>query len=414
LARRQGQIIPRGDHRWLVRVFFGRDHLTRRRMYLSRTVHGSFRAAQQYLSAKITECEQSRELDGAKMTLNQFLDRWLEIAARPKLRTKSLADYQSLLRRHIRPALGECELSRLAPLDLQSIYFQMYQQKLSPRTIGYTHAVLHAALEQAVRWRLLGRNPASGVEIPKPPRTEMRVFRPDEARRFLDLALPTKHGVLFALALTTGLRPSEYLALRWSDFCWKDETVTVTRTLEKGRGWKFAPTKRARSRRQVKLESWLARRLRYLYMSEQSIPDLSPPTARPIFRTRRGLPINSDYLAREFKCLLRAAGLEPMRLYDLRHTAATLALAAGVSAKVVSEQLGHASSTFTLDVYSHVLPHMQSDAATRVAALLGMGGSEQEAIRAGVRKLPQSGRPGQLASGASQSYTQEVGYSAAI
>jgi hypothetical protein len=100
-----------------------------------------------------------------------------------------------------------------------------------------------------------------------------------------------------------------------------------------------------------------------------------------------------DPLAREFKRLLRAAGCEPMRLYDLRHTAATLALSAGVPAKVVSEQLGHASSAFTLEVYSHVLPHMQAEAAERVAALLRMDSCEREAIPAGVRKSPQSVRP---------------------
>lgn len=391
MARRHGQIIPRGDHSWLVRVYLGLNHETRRRRYVNRTVRGSFHSAQQYLNAKITECEESRELDGVHLTLDQYLDRWLELAARPKLRTKSLADYQSLLCRHIRPALGECELSRVAPLDFQSAFHEMHEKKLSPRTVGYTHAILHAALEQAVRWRLLGRNPASGVEIPKPARAEMRVLPPQDARRFLEYALPTRYGVLFVLALTTGLRPSEYLALRWSDIDWQDETVTVMRTLEKGRGWTFAPTKRALSRRQVKLESWVARRLRHLYMRERSIPDLSPLSARPIFRTHRDQPINSDYLAREFKRLLREAGLPQMRLYDLRHTAATLALAAGVSAKVVSEQLGHASSAFTLDVYAHVLPHMQAEAADRVEALLGMAEERENLARR--RKPPQSVRP---------------------
>jgi integrase len=375
----------------LVRVYLGLNHETRRRRYVNRTVRGSFHSAQQYLNAKITECEESRELDGVHLTLDQYLDRWLELAARPKLRTKSLADYQSLLCRHIRPALGECELSRVAPLDFQSAFHEMHEKKLSPRTVGYTHAILHAALEQAVRWRLLGRNPASGVEIPKPARAEMRVLPPQDARRFLEYALPTRYGVLFVLALTTGLRPSEYLALRWSDIDWQDETVTVMRTLEKGRGWTFAPTKRALSRRQVKLESWVARRLRHLYMRERSIPDLSPLSARPIFRTHRDQPINSDYLAREFKRLLREAGLPQMRLYDLRHTAATLALAAGVSAKVVSEQLGHASSAFTLDVYAHVLPHMQAEAADRVEALLGMAEERENLARR--RKPPQSVRP---------------------
>ena len=98
-----------------------------------------------------------------------------------------------------------------------------------------------------------------------------------------------------------------------------------------------------------------------------------------------------------------------MRLYDLRHTAATLALSAGVPAKVVSEQLGHASSAFTLDVYAHVLPHMQSEAAVRVAALLGMDGPEREAIQTGVRKPPQSVHPGQLESESRSIYAQGAG-----
>jgi integrase len=289
LARKHGQIVARGNQRWLVRVSLGRDPDTRRRRYHNCTFRGGFRVAQYYLNARLEEREQVRELDGACMTLNQYLDRWLELAARPKLRKKSFSDYQSLLARSIRPALGERMLSDVAPLDLQSAYHRMHQKKLSPRTVGYTHAVLHAALEQAVRWRLLSRNPASGVEIPKPTGTEMRVLRPDEARRFLEHALPTRYGVLFALALTTGLRPSEYLALRWSDIDWEKKTVTVARTLEKGRGWTFAPTKRARSRRQVKLESWVARRLRHLYMREQSIYEgavdtrLQPPNGSADF-----------------------------------------------------------------------------------------------------------------------------------
>jgi integrase len=394
LARRQGQIVHRGDHRWLVRVFLGRDPETRRRIYSNRTLRGSFRAAQLYLNTRLAECEKDKEFLGAQLTLNQYLDRWLELAARPKLRTKSLADYTSLLGRYIRLVLGQRKLRDLAPLDFQSVFHEMHQKKLSPRTVAYTHAVLHAALEQAVRWRLLGRNPASGVEIPKPARAEMRVLPPQGARRFLSHALPTKYGVLFALALTTGLRPSEYLALRWSDIDWQDETVTVTRTLEKGSGWRFAATKRPHSRRRVRLESWVARRLWHLYRWERSKPDLSPLGARPIFRTRTGQPINSDSLAREFKRLLRQAGLSPMRLYDLRHTAATLALSAGVPPKIVSEQLGYASSAFTLDVYSHVLPHMQAEAAKRVEALLGM--AEERKKLAGRRKPPQSLRPDAL------------------
>ncbi len=101
----------------------------------------------------------------------------------------------------------------------------------------------------------------------------MRVLSPDEARRFLDHALRTKYGVLFALALTTGMRPSEYLALRWSDIHWQDETVMVVRTLVKGSGWSFSPTKRPSSRRQVKFETWVANRLRQLYALDTFEPN---------------------------------------------------------------------------------------------------------------------------------------------
>ncbi len=389
LARRQRQIIARGNGRWLVCVSICRDHRTRRCKKLDGTIRDGVRAAQRDLVPRLEESDQAREPDAARLTLNQYLDRWLELAVRLKLRAKSFADYEALLGRYIRPSLGQRELSSLAPLDFQSVYYRMRASGLSPRTVRYTHSVLHAALEQAVRWRLIERNPASGVEIPNPIRREMRVLNPAEARRFLDHAGKTRYGVLLALALTTGMRPSEYLALRWSDVDWQEETVTVSRSLEKGSGWKFADTKRARSRRPVKLESWVASRLRQMYSIDAARPSTSPEVAQQIFKTRLGRPINSNYLARRFKQLLREAGLPMMRLYDLRHTAATLALAAGVPAKVVSEQLGHASSAFTLDVYSHVLPHMQAEAAKRVEALLGMNGNEQEGIRSGQRERPE-------------------------
>ncbi len=121
----------------------------------------------------------------------------------------------------------------------------------------------------------------------------------------------------------------------------------------------------------------------------ESILSGTQSAIRQIFKTRFGRPINSNYLARRFKHLLREAGLATMRLVDLRHTAATLALAAGVSVKVVSEQPGHASSAFTLDVYAHVLPHMRAEAAVRVEAFWGMDGHQEEGTQAGRRKPPE-------------------------
>ena len=382
VARKLGQIIARGDGRWLVRISLGRDPEKRRRRYHNRTIWSSLRSAQRYLNSRLEERQQAREFPGADLTLSQYLDRWLALAARPRLRAKSYLDYLALAARYIRLTLGEHMIRTLAPLDFQAVYQGMLEDDLSSRTIHYTHAVVHAALEQAVQWRLLPSNPSTGVALPKASRPEIRVLTPDEARRFLRVALATKYGPLLALALTTGLRPSEYLALRWSDIDWQEESVTVSRTLEKGTGWLFAETKRARSRR-VKLQTWVATLLHRRHVIERGEGSTDSRSPSQIFRNSSGRPINSDYLARQFKRLLADAGLPPMRLYDLRHTAATFALAGGVSFKVVSEQLGHASSAFTLDVYSHLLPHMQTEAAGRVERLLGLNASGQTILATG-------------------------------
>ena len=327
-----------------------------------------------YLNRRLEALDRDRDLEGTEMTCDEYFDRWLELGARPKLRPKSYRDYQSLLLRYVRPSLGERRLRGIVPLDIQSLYQAMEARGLSSRTIRYTHAVVHSAFEQAVRWRLLVSNPSAGVSLPpQKRRCEIRVLNPEEARRFLHHALEHRYGLAFAVALTTGMRPSEYLALRWSDIDWVQQTLAISRTLVKGsRGWNFNDTKRARSRRVIKLQSWVIDLLR-LKHEEREKSDL--PSAEQIFRTPSGGPVNSDYLARCFKQVLLAAGIKTMRLYDLRHSAATLALSAGVSSKVVSEQLGHASSAFTLDTYSHVLPHLQTEAAGRVEALLFPSGS---------------------------------------
>jgi integrase len=167
--------------------------------------------------------------------------------------------------------------------------------------------------------------------------------------------------------MTSGMRPSEYLALTWNDVDLSHGTVSVSHTLEwrKG-GWEFADTKRSRSRRVVKLQEWVV-----ALLGDQMSREGTGCGDDLLFRAKRGGPIREPrFVQCYFKPLLKGAELPPIRLYDLRHTAATISLAAGVSPKIISEQLGHASVGFTLDVYSHVLPHMQDAAAVRVQALL--------------------------------------------
>lgn len=195
------------------------------------------------------------------------------------------------------------------------------------------------------------------------------LFDVHQEKQFIAAISGHKYEVLFALAVTTGMRPNEYLALTWSDFNLECGTVSVSKTLEwQERGWRFEDTKRGRSRRMVKLQNWVIALLRRL---EEKARAAGAKSGDLVFTSHFGGPIREvKFVVRHFKPLLESAGLPNIRLYDLRHSAATLALVAGVSPKVVSEQLGHASAAFTLEVYSHVLPHMQDAAAMKVEALL--------------------------------------------
>ena len=392
MARKTGQIVGRGPRRWLVRVFLGRDRETRRRRYLSRTVHGPVRHAQTYLNKVLRERDLGRRIEGVTITLNEFLDRWLETAAKPKLRDKSYESYESLLRRYIRPVLGELILSAVTPLDVQDAYQKMIDRGLSSRTVRYTHSVLRSAIRQAIRWRLLLQDPTDGAQLPRLGRREMSVLTAEQSRIFLSAALKTHYGPVFAVALTTGMRPSEYLALKWQDIDWDRGTVSVVRSLERSPGgWRFAETKRARSRRIIRFQDWVLGTLKNLEARTIRRSGCSrPDNSELVVTSPAGHPIYSDKLAKRFKAILGHNGLPMIRLYDLRHTAATLALSAGVPPKVVAEQLGHASAAFTLDVYSHLLPHMQEEAAIKVEQILAGPGLLPHRM-AGQKHFPKTG-----------------------
>jgi integrase len=372
MARKQGQIIARGQSAWLVRIYQGRDPQTGTRKYLNQTIHGPLREAQRFLNTKLQQRDRTRSPRAAVISLNQFLDQWLATVAKPKLRARTFYDYQTLLRLYIRPILGTRLIGAIGQIDMQELYAQMFERGLSARTIEYTNAVLESAFRQAVRWRMLAEDPCAGVDLPRVKHKEMDALSVEECRRFLAVAAEFEWHALFALALTTGMRPSEYLALKWSDVDWERGTASVSRTIQaSGSSWTFDDTKRKRSRRIVKLQNFVIKALRGLQRKQGTCVEGNCRTAlNLIFVTEAGMPLTQRVVKREFRRLLAKAGIRPVRLYDLRHTAATLGIAAGVSVKVISDLLGHASISFTLERYSHVLPSIQDEAAAKVERLL--------------------------------------------
>lgn len=241
MARKVGQIIRRETGTWLVRVYSGRDPETKRRKYLNQTIHGGLRDAQAHLNKMLSERDLGRKLDSSKQTLNQHLDYWLELCAKPRLRAKSLKDYEGLLRRYVRPRLGPKALASISSLDIQALYRDLLVRNLSARSIRYTHAVLRSALKQAMRWNFILANPADSVDLPRQERPQIEVLTVEQARIFVKALAGHQYSDLFAIALTTGMRPSEYLGLTWNDLDLECGTASVSLTLEWRKGGGSSP-----------------------------------------------------------------------------------------------------------------------------------------------------------------------------
>jgi len=373
-----GQIVKRGERNFVVRVYLGRD-ADGKRDYLNQTVRGSRKDAQALLNRLLREKDMGVLIEPARMSLDEYLDHWLTTSVKPRVRTRTHRNYSDTLRLYVRPRIGSRRLGNLKPVDIQAVYSEMQETGLSSM-VRLTHTLLKGALTQAVRWQMLGRNPAEYVDLPKRKAgAKARALSQAEVEHFLEATARSKWHVFFHLMVATGLRPSEALALTWRDVDLAKGTLTVKHSLGWIRGEKrfvFNDPKTPSSRRTVPLPHGLVKLL-----SEHMTVQLEQGHIELVFSTRAGDPAHQRVIVQEaFKPALVRAGLaKETRLYDLRHTHATLLLLAGVHPKVVSERLGHASVAITLDVYSHVLPNMQQEAAERLDAMLYSPGTRQDA-----------------------------------
>lgn len=361
-----GQIVKRGERNFVVRVYLGRD-AEGKRDYLNQTVRGTKKDAQAVLNKLLRDKDMGVLIEPARMSLDEYLDHWLETSVKPRVRERTHKEYAATLRRYVRDPLGGRRLGSIKPVDIQALYSEL-QATGRTKTVRYVHTVLRDALNQAVKWQMLMQNPADFVDLPRQERTKMRALSQEEVSRLLEAAQHSKWCILFSFMLGTGLRPSEALALDWTDLDLARGTVRVRRTLARvNKRWLFEEPKTKSSRRTVPLPLGLTAELS-AHMSrqfEQGFQGL-------VFCNRDGGPsYESGIVHSAFKPALAAAGLpDEVRLYDLRHTHATLLLMAGVHPKVVAERLGHSSISITLDTYSHVLPNMQQEAAERLDAML--------------------------------------------
>lgn len=225
-----GQIIKRGENTWYIPIFLGRD-ADGKRKYFNKTIHGTKKDAQKFLTAKTREKDLGVFIEPALMPLNEFLDRWLSDVAKNKLRARTFDNCESLLNCRVRKRLGAKRLSDIQAYEVQKFYNEMKKASYSPKTIRHVHNVLSSALKQAVKWKMLTQNPCDICELPRMEKTEMMYFTPEETAKFLDAAKDDKYFPAFLLAIETGMRPEEYPGLQWKDIDFENKILTVRRAL---------------------------------------------------------------------------------------------------------------------------------------------------------------------------------------
>jgi integrase len=340
-----------------------------KRRYVSAKRKGD---AEKALRQAMTDADRGFVFDGGTLTLENYLTRWLTDSVKDTVRRSTFVQYKSVVNRHLIPALGRLKLKALTPAHARSLYREKLDCELSPRTVQYIHVTLHKALKQAVMDGLIPRNIADAVKAPQAHKKEVTPLTPAEVKVLLSAASGDRLETLYITAIHTGLRRSELLGLKWTDIDLDARTLSVQRSLD--RDGTFNPPKRNKSRRTVKLTAQAAEALKG-YRARQNEERLQLGSLWEdwglVFPNRSGKPMNADYLYhRGFKPLLERAELSGFTFHSLRHTCATLLLSKNVNPKIVSEMLGHATISQTMDTYSHVMPGMREVAATALGEAL--------------------------------------------
>ena len=302
---------------------------------------------------------------------------WFETYSKPNIRYNTAKGYEGIIEHHIIPAIGAIKLRQLSSIHIQRMYNETKENgrmqrgsKQNGKALSHTfvrrvHAVLQAALKQAVKERLIPYNPCENCRIPPKDKKEMTILPPEKIGRYLQEA--EKYGVLpmFYLELSSGLRRGELLALQWSDLNVKERILTVNKQVTRMEGeLDVTEPKTKNSVRKVALSQ---QAVDLLVQEHEQHPD--NPILFPSPRT--GGYWSPDAVSRINRKLLKNAGIEEhVRFHDLRHTFATMAISSGVDVKTLSSMLGHYSAGFTLDTYTHITSDMQRGAAEKIGGFM--------------------------------------------
>jgi integrase len=379
----RGSVKKRGAG-YSVIIELERDPVTGKRRQKWHSGYPTKRAAERALAEMVNSVHSGTFVELTNETVGEYLAQWLT-AIEPTIRPATHYSYSRNIRLHVVPRLGSVPLRRVDGGLLNALYAELLASGkrsnggggLSPRTVRYIHTILHRAFKDAVRWGRLARNPADAADPPRASadnRPAMTTWTAEQVRIFLNYIAKHRLYAAFVLLVTTGMRRGEALGLRWTDLDLVAGRASVVQTvIVVNHQVRIGSPKTAAGRRTVALDPFtvtVLREHRQRQLAERLLMGAGFTDHGLVFCRPDGAPLHPERFSRTFSEQASKAGLPPIRLHDLRHTWATLALTAGVHPRVAQERMGHSTVGITLGTYSHVTEGMQDTAAALVAQLM--------------------------------------------
>ncbi|HZG18047.1 MAG TPA: site-specific integrase [Candidatus Bathyarchaeia archaeon] len=327
--------------------------------------------AEQACAEMISQLTKGDFIEPSKKTIREAMISWLEMTLKPSIRVSTFDNYSKAILKRIIPAIGQYKIKDLQVEDIQRFYLGLMGEGLSPEYIRYIHSILKSFFKHQVRVQNIARNIVDLAVPPRIKRKEQKTWTIEEAVRFLETAKKANktYYIAYLLALYTGLRRGEILALRWKDCDLIQGKVSVCQTLYYGnQKFLFLEPKTSRSNRLISIPDTVISELiehHEITKKRQSELGSSYENYDLVVANEIGQPINPRTLTGHFRQSIKKANVPLIRFHDQRHTHATILLKLGEHIKIVSERLGHTNSAMTMNVYSHVTPDMQYQAAVK-------------------------------------------------
>ena len=373
-AQGGGTIRQRANGLWEARYTVGRDPGTGKQ--IQRSIYGSTQKEVRQKLAQITaSIDKGTYQTPNKITVSAWMDEWLTTFCENKVKPLTLQSYRASIKNHITPAIGAMEVQAVKGAHIQRLYNSMTRAGLSGKTVKNTSAIMHKAFSVALKQGIIAANPCDAAELPKAERKEIHPLADVEIPMFLSAIDGSPMRNAYALCLFAGLREGECLGLSWGQVDFEKGRITISQQLQKvrtegKREYQITPSTKSGKPRTIEppriaFEYLRAERVKQLENRLRAGPAWSNPDDL-VFTDESGGHYAIHTFYKRFKAIAASIGRPDARPHDLRHTAATVAIASGADIKSVQDLLGHATASFTLNVYAHTSEQMMKDTAARM------------------------------------------------